>query len=67
MYYGPDRADRYRQIAWYVDKILTGRKPDDLPVQQPMRFEFVINRKTAKHIGLTIDPNVLARATRLIN
>ena len=67
MSYGADEADSYRQIAWYIDKILKGTKPEDLPVQQPMRFEFVINRKTAKHIGLTIDPNVLARATRLIN
>lgn len=66
MYYGADPADSYRQVAWHVDKILTGRKPDDLPVQQPMRFEFVINLQTANKIGVTINTDVLARATKII-
>jgi len=66
MSYGADLADSYRQVAWYIDKILTGRRPDDLPVQQPMRFEFVINLQTAKKIGVTINTDVLARATKII-
>jgi len=66
MYYGADEADSYRQVAWYIDKILTGRKPDDLPVQQPMRFEFVINKKTADQIGLTIPQWTLMKADRVI-
>ena len=66
MSYGADLAESYRLVAWYVDKILKGAKPADLPVQQPMRFEFVINQQTAKKIGVTIDPNVLARATEII-
>ncbi|MBM2804981.1 MAG: hypothetical protein HW419_2874, partial [Deltaproteobacteria bacterium] len=53
MSYGADLADSYRQVAWYVDRILKGSKPADLPVQQPMRFEFVINLQTAKKIGVT--------------
>ena len=66
MYYGADLADSYRLVAWYVDKILKGAKPADLPVQQPMRFEFVINLQTAKQIGVTINTDVLARATKII-
>ena len=66
MYYGADQADSYRRVAYYVDRILKGAKPADLPVEQPMKFEFVINLKTAKQIGVTIAPEVLARASRLI-
>ena len=66
MYYGADQADSYRLVAWYVDKILKGAKPADLPVQQPMRFEFVINLNTAKQIGLTIPPWLLMQAQKLI-
>ena len=66
MYYGADEADSYRRVAYYVDRIVSGAKPADLPVEQPTKFELVINQKTAKQIGVTIPPDLLARATKII-
>ncbi len=66
MSYGSNLADLWHRAATYVDKILKGAKPADLPIEQPTKFDFVVNLKTAKALGLTISPEVLLQATRVI-
>ena len=66
IYYGPDRVDQYRQAAGYIDRILKGEKPGEMPVQAPTKYELVINLKTAKMLSLTVPPSLLAQANEVI-
>jgi putative tryptophan/tyrosine transport system substrate-binding protein len=66
MAYGANISDSFRQSASYVDRILRGAKPSDLPIQQPVKFDFVVNLKTAQALGLTVPPSILARADEVI-
>jgi putative ABC transport system substrate-binding protein len=66
MSYGADQEEPYRRLAYYIDRILKGTKPEDLPVERPMKFELVLNLKTAKALNLTIPPIVLMRVTRVV-
>ena len=66
MSYGPNQDEPFKRVAIFIDKILKGIKPADIPVERPMKFEFLINLKSAKQIDLTIPPNVLARANKVI-
>ena len=65
--YGPDRLDQYRRTAIYVDKILRGAKPADLPVEQPIKFELIVNRKTATALGLSLPPPITVSADKIID
>jgi putative ABC transport system substrate-binding protein len=67
MSYGPDSLEMNRRAAYYVDRILRGTKPGDLPVEQPMTFEFVVNMKTARALGITFPPDILLQVTEVID